>query len=65
MNWPTRRSDNYPALWNAGVLHRSIDDLLEDFFGGVGTLTPAARLAPRFEVSEVDGAIVELPGIDE
>ena len=68
MNWPTRRSDNVPALWNAGLLHRSIDDLLEDFFGGVGTLTPAGGLAPRFEVSEVDGAIVvdaELPGMDE
>lgn len=69
MNWPTRRNDNAPALWNAGLLHRSIDDLLEDFFGGFGTLTPAAAgLAPRFEVSEVDGAIVveaELPGMDE
>ncbi|MFA7256439.1 MAG: Hsp20/alpha crystallin family protein [Kiritimatiellales bacterium] len=68
MNWPTRRSDSVPALWNAGLLHRSIDDLLEDFFGGVGTLTPTAGLAPRFEVSEVDGAIVvdaELPGMDE
>jgi HSP20 family protein len=68
MNWPTRRSDSYPALWNAGVLHRSIDDLLEDFFGGAGSMAPAAGLAPRFEVSEVEGAIVvdaELPGMDE
>jgi len=68
MNWPTRRSDSYPALWNAGVLHRSIDDLLEDFFGGVGTMTQPAGLTPRFEVSEVDGAIMveaELPGMDE
>lgn len=68
MNWPTRRNDSYPALWNAGTLHRSIDDLLEDFFGGFGTATPAAGISPRFEVSEVDGTIVvdaELPGMDE
>lgn len=68
MNWPTRRNDNNPALWNAGSLHQSIDDILEDFFGGVGTLAPTAGLTPRFEVSEVDGAIVvdaELPGMDE
>jgi HSP20 family protein len=68
MNRATRHNDNYPALWNAGVLHRSIDDLLEDFFGGIGTMTPAAGVAPRFEVSEMDGAIVveaELPGMDE
>lgn len=68
MNWPTRRSEAYPALWNAGVLHRSIDDLLEDFFGGVGTVNSNTGIAPRFEVSEVDGAIVvdaELPGMDE
>lgn len=68
MNWPTRRSDNAPAIWNAGLLHRSIDDLLEDFFGGFGTMTQSAGLAPRFEVSEVDGAITvdaELPGMDE
>jgi HSP20 family protein len=68
MNWPTRQSNSYPAFFNAGVLHRSIDDLLEDFFGGVGPLAPTSGLAPRFEVSDVDGAIVvdaELPGMDE
>jgi HSP20 family protein len=50
------------------MLHRSIDDLLEDFFGGTGTMSRADGLAPRFEVSEIDGAIVvdaELPGMDE
>ena len=66
-NWPTRRN-SYPAPWNSGLLHSSIDDLLEDFFGGLQTTPPAAAVAPRFEVSEPDDAIVveaELPGMDE
>lgn len=69
MNWPTaKRANSYPATWNAGVLHRSIDDLLEDFFGGYGLTEQAGGISPRFEVAETDGAIVvdvELPGMDE
>lgn len=67
MLWPTRRNESYPAAWNAGLLHRSIDDLLEDFFGGNIDRT-AEAIAPRFEVSETDEAVVveaELPGMDE
>ena len=66
-NWPTRRV-SYPAPWNSGLLHSSIDDLLEDFFGGLQTAPQAGAVAPRFEVSETDDAIVveaELPGMDE
>jgi HSP20 family protein len=68
MNWPAKRNDSYPALWNAGVLHKSIDDLLEDFFGGWGSVNPAGGLVPQFEVSETADAIIvdaELPGMDE
>ncbi len=68
MLWPTTRNNGYPAAWNAGVLHRSLDDLLEDFFGGSGIQREAGLIAPRFEVSETDNAIIvdaELPGMDE
>lgn len=67
MLWPTRRNEGYP-LWDASPLHRSIDDLLEDFFGGVPARREAGMVAPRFEVSETDDAIVvdaELPGMEE
>lgn len=65
---PARRSESYPLAWDSGLLHRSIDDLLEDFFGGSAVSQPAGLIAPRFEVSETDDAIVvdaELPGMDE
>lgn len=68
MNWPTKRTSSYPAPWNSGLLHRSIDDLLEDFFGGFGLEQQASAVAPRFDVSETEEAIVleaELPGMDE
>ncbi|MGE4488364.1 MAG: Hsp20/alpha crystallin family protein [Kiritimatiellales bacterium] len=68
MNWPTRRNDSYPAVWNSGLLHRSIDDLLSDFFGNSPMDYQAGAIAPRFEVSETDDAVVidaELPGMDE
>jgi HSP20 family protein len=69
MNRPIKRTGNYPAPWNSGVLHRSIDDLLEDFFGGFGIEPQAsAAVLPRFEVSETDDGIIveaELPGMDE
>lgn len=68
MNWPAKRVESYPALWNSGLLHRSIDDLLEDFFGGFDVAPQANIVAPRFEVSETDEAILieaELPGMDE
>lgn len=68
MNWLSKRTDGYPSPWDSGLLHRSIDDLLEDFFGGKGVTQQAAILAPRFEVSETDEHIVieaELPGMDE
>jgi HSP20 family protein len=67
-NWPTRRANSYPAPWNSGLLHSSIDDLLEDFFGGFQTAPQTGVLAPRFEVSETDEDVVieaELPGMDE
>jgi len=66
-NWPTRRTNSYPAPWNSGLLHSSIDDLLEDFFGGFQTTPQTPAVAPRFEVSETDDHIVveaELPGMD-
>ena len=66
-NWPTKRR-SYPAPWNSGLLHSSIDDLLEDFFRGFEVSPQAGVIAPRFEVSETDEAIVveaELPGLDE
>ncbi len=68
MLWPARRNESYPSIWDAGLLHRSIDDLLEDFFGGSNVQRQAGLIAPRFEVSETDSAIVvdaELPGMDE
>jgi len=68
MNWPAKRVESYPALWNSGLLHRSIDDLLEDFFGGVPAKTAAVGITPRFDVSETDNAVIieaELPGMDE
>ncbi|QHI69554.1 Hsp20/alpha crystallin family protein [Tichowtungia aerotolerans] len=68
MNWPTKRTNSYPAPWNSGLLHRSIDDLLEDFFGGFGIEPQASVVSPRFDVSETEDAIVieaELPGMDE
>ncbi|MCU0857643.1 MAG: Hsp20/alpha crystallin family protein [Pontiellaceae bacterium] len=68
MNWPIRRNDSNPALWNAGGLHRSIDDLLEDFFGGSLMTAQTGGAFPRFEVAETDDAIIvdaELPGMDE
>ena len=68
MNWPTKRVDSYTTPWNSGVLHRSIDDLLEDFFGGYGVEQKDNIIAPRFEVSETEDAVVveaELPGMDE
>jgi HSP20 family protein len=68
MNWPIRKNDSYPALWNAGGLHRSIDDLLEDFFGGYGVASTSGGVVPKFEVFETDDTIVvdaELPGMDE
>lgn len=68
MLWPAKRNESYPALWDAGLLHRSIDDLLEDLFGGVGAQRQAGLIAPRFEVSETDRAVIvdaELPGMDE
>lgn len=68
MYWPTNRADSYPAPWNGGLLRRSIDDLLEDFFGE-NTMAPQANVvAPRFDVSETDDAVVveaELPGMSE
>ncbi len=68
MLWPTRRDEGYPATWNAGLLHRSIDDLLEDFFGGSSVQRQEGVISPRFEVSETDDSVVveaELPGMDE
>lgn len=69
MNWLAKRADGYPSPWDSGLLHRSIDDLLEDFFGGTTAVARQANvLAPRFEVSETDENIVieaELPGMDE
>jgi HSP20 family protein len=68
MLWPARRDENYPVAWDTGLLHRSIDDLLEDFFGGSFPGRQTGVIAPRFEVSETDEAIVvdaELPGMDE
>lgn len=68
MNWPTKRVNSYPTPWNSLTLHRSIDDLLEDFFGGSTGDKPLAGIAPRFDVSETDGAVLieaELPGLDE
>jgi HSP20 family protein len=65
--WPTKRNERYP-LWDVAPIHRSIDDLLEDFFGGVLTHREAGMIAPRFEVSETDDAVIvnaELPGMDE
>jgi len=67
MNWPTKRNDSYPVAWNTGLLHRSIDDLLADFFGG-SAMEQAGLITPRFEVSETDDAVIveaELPGMDE
>lgn len=68
MNWLTRKADGYPAPWDSGLLHRSIDDLLEDFFGGTVVERQANLLSPRFEVSETETEVVveaELPGMDE
>lgn len=67
MLWPTRRDESYPATWNAGLLHRSIDDLLNDFFGG-SMMEQTGLIKPRFEVSETDSAVIvdaELPGMEE
>lgn len=67
MTWLTKQTNSYPAPWNSGSLHRSIDDLLEGFFGGVPA-EAAVGVTPRFDVSETDTAIVveaELPGMDE
>lgn len=68
MNWLTRRADGYPGAWDSGLLHRSIDDLLEDFFGGAAMERQAGVVAPRFEVSETENEVLveaELPGMDE
>lgn len=69
MLWPARRNGNYPSTWDTGLLHRSIDDLLEDFFGGFGGIEQqTGMIAPRFEASETDEAVIvnaELPGMDE
>lgn len=68
MNWPTTRKSSYPTPWNSGLLHSSIDDLLEDFFGGLNAESQANIVAPRFEVSETDDSLIveaELPGMDE
>jgi HSP20 family protein len=68
MLWPTRRNENYPTAWNADLLHRSVDDLLEDFFGGFGMERQASPIVPRVEVSETDDAFIvdaELPGMGE
>jgi HSP20 family protein len=50
------------------MLHRSIDDLLEDFFGDFGASRMQGNVIPRFELSETDDDVVietELPGMDE
>jgi hypothetical protein len=47
MLWPTRRNEGYPVAWNANLLHRSVDDLLEDFFGGFGMERQAGPITPR------------------
>ena len=68
MNWPARKVNGYPAPWSSGLLHRSIDDLLEDFFGGYGLERQADIIAPRFEVSETEDNVIveaELPGLEE
>jgi HSP20 family protein len=68
MNWPTRKNEGYPALWNAGLLHRSIDDLLEDFLGNPGVARSSGLIAPQFEVSETSDEVrveAELPGMEE
>ncbi len=70
MLWPTNRSEQYyPSLLNSGDLHRSLDDLLDDFFGGASTKSQQPLgLSPRFEVSETEDAVLieaELPGMDE
>lgn len=68
MTWLTKQTNSYPVPWNSGLLHRSIDDLLEDFFGGLPTERDAIGIAPRFDVSETDTAVIieaELPGMDE
>jgi len=68
MNWPTTRRVNSPAAWNSGLLHRSIDDLLEDFFGGLPVAPQEGIVSPHFDVSETEESVVveaELPGMDE
>lgn len=68
MLWPTiRRDEGYPTL-EIGSLHRSLDNLLEDYFGGLGMDRRSGVIAPQFEVSETDEAVIveaELPGMDE
>lgn len=68
MLWPViRQEGGFPSL-EIGSLHRSLDNLLADFFGGVGMERRSGLIAPQFEVSETDGSVMveaELPGMDE
>jgi HSP20 family protein len=68
MLWPIKKTERVLSPWESGMLHRSIDDLLEDFFGDFDVSRMKTNVIPRFELSETDEDVLieaELPGMDE